>query len=158
MSFDPAGRPVETKVEHAQSEETTEELKKKQEAHEYADMRLKQLVRSDEMYDAIEFFLLGDPNRQIEQLGDIDGVLEKGNQAKAQSDYVKARYNYETAAKILMYRQNKEGLRKCLVLAQEVTEESDKHFAFQRTILDNLDEALSVSKKYYETIPGAEES
>jgi hypothetical protein len=158
MAFDPAGRPVETKVEHAQTEQTSEELKQKQEAHEYADMRLKQLVQSDEMYYAIEFFLLGDPARQIEQLGDIEGVLEKANQGKANSDYVKARYNYETAAKIEMYRQNKEALRKCLVLAQEVTEETDKHFAFQRTILDNLDEALSVSRKYYETIPGTKAS
>jgi hypothetical protein len=156
MAFDPSGRPLETKVEHAQAEQTTDELKEQQEAHEFADVRLRQLVSSDDMYYAIEFFLLGDPKRQIEQLGDVEGVLKKGDEAKSGSDLVKARYNYETGAKIQMYKQNKEGLRRCLVLAQDVTEESDKHFGFQRTILDNIDEALRISKQYYETIPGSE--
>ncbi|MDH2901458.1 MAG: hypothetical protein PXY39_10850 [archaeon] len=156
MAFDPAGRPFELKVEHADTVQTKEELKEKQEAHEYEDKRLKELVQSDEMYYALELFLLGDPKRQIEQLGDVDSLLSKGDQAKSADDHVKARYNYETAAKIEMYRQNKEGLRKCLVLSQEVTEENDKHFAFQRTILDNLDEVLRVSKQYYDTIPGSQ--
>lgn len=104
----------------------------------------------------MELFLLGDPKRQIEQLGDVDGLLNTGDQAKSADDHVKARYNYETAAKIEMYRENKEGLRRCLVLAQEVTEENDKHFAFQRMILDNLVESLRISKLYYETIPGSQ--
>ena len=156
MAFDPAGRPLEQKIERVDTEETKEELKEKQEAHDYADKRLKELVQSDEMYYALELFLLGDPKRQIEQLGDVDGLLSKGDQAKSADDHVKARYNYETAAKIEMYRQNKEGLRRCLVLAQEVAEESDKHFAFQRMILDNLDEVLQISKQYYKTIPGSQ--
>jgi hypothetical protein len=156
--FDPSGRPLATKVQHAESEETEEELKQRQEAHDYADKRLKELVQSDEMYFAIELFLLGDPKRQIEQLGDAESLLNKGDEAKSENDLIRARYNYETAAKIEMYRQHKEGLRRCLVLAQEVTEENDKHFGFQRTILDNTDQALGISKLYYETIPGSEEN
>jgi hypothetical protein len=153
---DPTGRPLELKVDRKESEVTQEELKAKEEVHKYADKRLKQLVKSDEMYDAIEYFLLGDPERQIEQLGGVDSLLTAGDAAKSKPDYVKARYNYEAAGKIEMYRRNKEGLRKCLAIAQEVTDESDKHFQYQQTILDNIDEALSVSKEYYTIIPGSE--
>jgi hypothetical protein len=158
MAFDPTGRPLETKVEHVEAEATPEKLKEKEEVHRYADQRLRELVKNDEMYYAIELFLLGDPARQIEQLGGVDSLLKMGEEAKSEADPVKARYSYETAAKIELYRQNKEGLRKCLVLAQEVTEEEDKHFTFQETILDNIDEVLRISKEYYQIIPGTEES
>ncbi len=157
MAFDPTGRPLEAKVDREETVETQEE-KKKEEAHEYADKRLKEIVKTDEMYYAIEYFLLGDPARQIDQLGDVEALLGEGSKFKSDANYVKARYSFETAGKIHLYRRNKEGLRKCLALAQEVTEESDKHYQFQRTILDNMDEALRVSKEYYQVIPGSEVS
>ena len=43
------------------------------------------------------------------------------------------------------------------MLAQDVTDESVKHSGYQRTILDNTDEALRVAKTYYEKIPGTKE-
>ena len=63
------------------------------------------------MYEAIEYFLQGDPKRQIEQLEDVEGLIAKGNEAKSIPDYFKARYNYETAAKIKLYRGSKDSLR-----------------------------------------------
>ncbi len=63
------------------------------------------------MYEAIEYFLLGDPKKQIEQLGDVEGLIAKGNEAKSIPDYFKARYSYETAAKIKLYRGSKDSLR-----------------------------------------------
>lgn len=158
MAFDPAGRPVVEKVEQVQTEHTEEEQKRKDDLERYADKRLKELVSSNEMYRAIELFLLGDPKRQIEQLGDVESLLKNGDYAKQRSDNVKARYSYETAAKIELYRQNKESLRRFLVLAQEVTDENDKHQGFQRTLLDNLDEVLRVSKQYYQIAPAEEPS
>jgi hypothetical protein len=105
------------------------------------------------MYLAIEYYLLGDPKRQIEQLGDIDGILKRGDEAKQNNDSTKARYSYETAAKIELYRGEKESLRKFLILAQEVTSETDKYSKFQQTILDNIDETLRIAKEYYNTVP-----
>jgi hypothetical protein len=152
-AFDPVGRPLEEQVDRSEPEKTIEQQKETEEALQYADLRLKELVSTDEMYYAIEYFLLGDPKRQIEQLGDIEGLVEKGNSSKAESDNVKARYNYETAAKIELFRGNKDGLRRFLTFAQEVTEPNDKYFKFQRTILDNIDETLRVANNYYQSIP-----
>jgi hypothetical protein len=158
MAFDPAGRPLQEKVTVEQTEETLEEQKRKEEDIEYADKRLRQLVRTDEMYKAIEYFLLGDPVRQIAQLGDVGGLLKTGDEAKQNNDSTKSRYSYETAAKIELYRGEKESLRKFLILAQEVTSETDKYFKFQQTILDNIDDALRIAKDYYNTVPQATET
>ena len=71
MAFDPTAKPLETKVNYNDTEETLEQQEKKEKMLEYADQRLKHLVSSDEMYKAIEYYLLGDPQRQIEQLQTI---------------------------------------------------------------------------------------
>jgi hypothetical protein len=139
-------------IQTAASQEPPEEVserKKDEQVHEYADARLKSLVKSDDMYYALEYFLLGDPKRQIEQLGDTDAVLAKGEESKAKNDNIYARTYYETAAKIEIYKGNKEAARKCLIKAQEVTEHDDKRFQLMQTLIDNMDEAIAVAKSYY---------
>lgn len=131
------------------------ERKKDEQIHEYADARLKSLVKSDDMYFALEYFLLGDPKRQIEQLGDSDAVLAKGDESKAKNDNIYARTYYETAAKIEIYKGNKEFARKCPLKAQEVTEHEDKRFRLMQTLIDNMDEAISVAKSYYNVLEKA---
>jgi hypothetical protein len=154
--FDRVGLNVEREG-YAKPEDPASEQKQKQELHNYADERLKALVSTDEMYYAMENFLLGNPERQIRALGDLESVLNAGDEAKSKDDHLGARTNYETAAKLYLYKQNKEGLRNCLILAQEITDETDKHFRFQTAIMDNIDEALRVAKTYYEKIPGAKQ-
>jgi hypothetical protein len=125
------------------------ERKKDEKVHEYADKRLQSLVKSDEMYYAMEYFLLGDPERQISQLGDSETLLKQGDESKAKDQIVYARTNYETAAKIAIYRGDKEMARKCLVKAQEVTEQDDKRYRLMTTLIDGIDEATSVARSYY---------
>ncbi|MDH2900106.1 MAG: hypothetical protein PXY39_03970 [archaeon] len=143
--------------EYEDSKQNQEDQSRKKESYEYADKKLKSLVSSHEMYVAMENFLLGNPERQILALGDLESVLQVGKEAKSKDDLLGARTNFETAAKLELYKQHKDGLRDCLILSQDVTDESDKHFGYQRTILDNTDEALHVAKVYYEKIPGTNE-
>lgn len=43
------------------------------------------------------------------------------------------------------------------MLAQDVTDESVKHSGYERSILDNTNEALRIAKTYYEKIPSTKE-
>jgi len=114
---------------------------------------LKDLVPNDEkMYLALQTFLLGDPERQIPMLGSIDALLAKGDQDKANGEKLKARMNYETAAKIEIYKQNKELVEKSLRLAKEVTENEDPRRELLETMLANLDEVLRISKLYSDSV------
>jgi hypothetical protein len=95
----------------------------------------------------MQTFLLGDPERQLPMLGSTDTLLAKGDQEKANGEKLRARMNYETAAKVEIYKQDKEGVEKCLRLAIEVTENEDRK-ALLNTMLANLDEVLRISKLY----------
>src|SRR5579862_3718139 len=116
----------------------TIDRKKEEQVHEYANARLKSLVKSDDMYDALEYFLLLDPDRQIGQLGDTETLLAKGDKAKQDNQYIFARTSYEAASKIEIYKGNREEGRKCLLKAQEVLEEDDeKRGSLMTTLIDN---------------------
>jgi hypothetical protein len=128
------------------------EQKKDEQIHEYADARLKSLVKSDDMYYALEYFLLGDPERQIPQLGDTATLLTKGDEAKARDDDIIARTQYETAAKIEIYKGGIDSARRCLLKAQEVTPEDNKRFQLMTTLLDHTDEAIGIARSYYEIL------
>jgi hypothetical protein len=124
--------------------------------HAYSDARLKELVPNDEMYSAMSNFLLGDPERQILDLN-VDRLNQEGNDAKSAGESVVARTKYETAAKVELYKQDKKSLENFLELAQEVTDKTDEHFKLQRSLLENIDDALEVAQKYYHKVPGAME-
>ncbi len=138
-----------------ETEDELERRMKEEKLVQYADARLKALVSDEDMYYAMENFLLADPERQIPLLGDMESLISKGDEAKSTGSKVIARTNYETAAKIEIYKQNKEGAKRCLGLAQQVTDEGDKHLDYQRKLMENLDEVLRVSKAYYETVTKA---
>lgn len=138
--------------------EAAEQIKKDEEVHEYADARLKSLVKSDDMYYALEYFLLGDPQRQVTQLGDSESLLQKGDDAKSKNNYIIARTNYESAAKVEIYKGNKDAARKCLVKGLEAAEEDDKRSRLMTTLIDSIDEALSVAKSYYDALTTAQTS
>lgn len=111
------------------------------------------LVANDQkMYLAMQNFLLLAPDRQIPQLGEVSSLLARGDTAKASGNNLEARADYETAAKIEIYNQNKESARSCLILAEAVSEEQ-QHHEFQETMLADIDEVLRISKAYQSSIP-----
>jgi hypothetical protein len=111
--------------------------------------RLKQLVPNDVMYEAMENFLLGDPENQIPQLGVPADIIAKWSQQTSQGESITARVEYETAAKVAIYEQDPNLVRNSLELASSVTNPNDRHARMQRTILDNLNDVIRIASEYY---------
>jgi|SRR5579872_1629864 len=110
---------------------------------------LQGLVSDDsKMYAALQNFLIVDPERQIPLLDNVGSLLTKGNTAKDQGFNQAARANYEVAAKIEIYKQNKESAASFLVLAEGVSDKLEKHFEYQQTMLADMDKVLRISKAY----------
>jgi hypothetical protein len=113
---------------------------------------LRQLVSKEggdeEMYYAMERFLLLDPKRQIELLGGIEALRAEGDLAKAGGNLTKARISYENAAKVALYMQDKDAALKYLLAADEVSEKEEQRRTHNK-LLKNIEEALRISKEYY---------
>ena len=111
--------------------------------------RLRDFVPRDErLFVALENFLLADPERQVPMLGQTDALVAKGDAATAKGDKLVARISYETAAKIEIYKQNKDSAEKCIRLANALSENNDPHRASYEAMLENMDEVLRISKLY----------
>jgi hypothetical protein len=107
--------------------------------------RLTKLVGNNQKLDeALSNFLLLDPERTISKLGDLDSFMSKGDAAKSRGDNLVACVNYEVAARIALCEQNKDGVVRCLILADEVRAKET-----HKTILANIDEGLRITKEYY---------
>jgi len=116
-----------------------------------AKITLRDLVPNDEkLFAAMQTFLLGDPKRQLPLLGTTDSLQIKGDQEKSRGENSRARFDYETAAKIELYRMNKETFEKFLRLASGVTDSGDRDKVLLETLIANEDEALRISKEYYQ--------
>ncbi len=76
-----------------------QEREKEAKILEKTNERLKDLVPNDEIYEAMENFLLGDPENQVERLGDPSGILANADEAKGKGEDMIARAQYETLAK-----------------------------------------------------------
>ena len=122
---------------------------------ESSSSRLKDLCHGDEdLFKVMENFLMFEPQSQISLLGGAESLIQKGNIAMEQGNKFEARVLYETAAKIEIFRANKENARKYLLLAETATEkERDKKY--HAILLQNLDRVLEISRAYYgrEPIP-----
>jgi hypothetical protein len=130
-----------------------EKLEREKEAKilEKTNERLRDIVPNDEIYEAMENFLLGDPENQIELLGNTNEILGKADEAKSKGEDLIARAQYETLAKIAIYKQNRKLAQKSLDLAGSVTNPSDRHTRMQKTILANLDQVIQIARDYYRT-------
>lgn len=112
---------------------------------------LKDLVPNDgKLYEALQTFLLADPKRQLPLLGSTDSLLARANENRANGENFKARFSYETAAKIELYKQNREEFGKFLRLANETCGNGERGKEFLETMLANVDEAMRVSREYYD--------
>jgi len=115
---------------------------------------LESLVSDDpNMYAALQNFLIVDPERQIPLLDDVNTLLTKGDTARADGNNQTARADYEVAAKIEIYKQNKDSATNFLVLAEQVSEKELKHFEYQETMLADMDKVLRISKAYQAFVP-----
>jgi hypothetical protein len=111
--------------------------------------RLKDIVVDNQrLYFAMQNFLIMSPARQIPQLGGVGLLVGKGDAAKAVGKNLEARANYETAARIEIFEQHKEGARNCLELADGVSDNASQHHEFHETMLADMDEVLRVSKAF----------
>src|SRR4029077_13525381 len=113
--------------------------------------RLKQLVQNDDLYEAMENFLLGDPQNQIQQLGAPELIIAKSSAKADQGENLIARAEFETAAKIAIYEQKTDLVRNSLELASKVTNQNDQHARMQKTILEDLNEVMQIADDYYMT-------
>ena len=92
--------------------------------------------------------MLADPERQIPQIGSAEEVAQDAAQAEERGDLPDARANYETSAKIEIYRENKEEVCMYLTLADEVAED-ETHKEFHQKLLSNMDQVMRISDDYY---------
>jgi hypothetical protein len=116
--------------------------------HSYSS-RLKDIVVGNQrLYFAMQYFLITSPARQIPQLGGVDLLLGKADAAKAFGKNLEARVHYETAARIEIFEQHRESARKCLELADGVSDNASQQHEFHETMLANMDEVLRVSKVF----------
>jgi hypothetical protein len=154
MSFVDSGQAPSESGAVLSAEEAEEQERKRQEEAK-ASSPLNQLVpeHDDKLYQAMEHFLLLEPERQVNQLGGIDALAEDGAKNKERGNYTMARIAYENAAKIAIYQQNKEAARKYLLLADEVTEK-DEDKEIHRRMLDDMDNVLRISREYHERKKG----
>ena len=117
---------------------------------------LEKLVPDDaKMFAALQNFLIVDPARQIPLLDDVTTLLAKGDTAKGQGNNMSARADYEVAAKIEIFKQNKESAMNILVMAEGVSDKLLPHFSFQETMLADMDKVLRISKAYQSLPLGA---
>jgi hypothetical protein len=111
---------------------------------------LAKFIRDDrDLYEAMEFFLLGSPKRQIMQDGGQASLKKTADEAKISGDKLAARINYESAAKVALYEQDAAGFKDMLELAEGVTSEDDKFGRFHRALLLDVDETMRVAREYY---------
>jgi hypothetical protein len=141
----------------------SEEKAKLQEAENAKNQELDNLVReeasNEKVYKALENFLLVDPERQIPQLGGSEGQVAEADQAKTRGDNEVARGKYETAAKIEIYKKDKDSARKDIDLAEKFTAPQDTmHHEIHRTLLSHMDEVMQISSDYYASLLRTKES
>ncbi len=99
---------------------------------------------NQKLYEALSNFLLADPERQVFQLGTVNSFISKGDVEKANGNNLMACVNYEIAARVEIYKQNKDSVTKCLTLADEVFPKET-----HKTILANMDEVLRIAREYH---------
>lgn len=118
------------------------------------DQRLLDLVSNDQLwYDAMENFLLAEPRREIPELGEASNFHARARNFESENDLTMARVQYETAAKIEIYHQNKAGTIDSLKKANSLAEGNELHREYHETILSNVDKALRIANEYYSTAP-----
>jgi len=127
--------------------------KSEQEAQAGAELAtdpLNELCAGDEeLHTALGYFLLHEPERQIPILGAVNDLIAEAEAALAQGNRLKARINFETAAKIAIYEQDEDSAKKLLTRANEISE-SELPLKMHQKLLSELGNVMKIAKTYYE--------
>jgi hypothetical protein len=107
------------------------------------------VAKNSAMYRALEFFILLDPEEQVTRLGDPEALRSSADRARALGDNLTARIDYESAAKIALYRQQGDLFAEMLSLAQRVTPGDQTFSEYHRTLLRSSDQAMRVASEVY---------
>ena len=113
---------------------------------------LKDFVPDEKLYTALQTFLMGYSSGRLPMLGTVDSLLLKADLEKANGERFKARLDYETAARIEIYRLDKGETERFLALSRDMTENCESNRVVIETMLANVDEVLRISKLYYSSI------
>ena len=108
--------------------------------------RLTTLCRGDErMHKALSNFLLLRPEEQISQLGPTEALILRADSTE-KSNPIIARANLETAARIELYKGDREKVKLLLERVQRLGTDGE---AERETIISDLDYAMSIAREYY---------
>jgi hypothetical protein len=109
-----------------------------------------------ELYDALEHFLLFNPKMILENMGNVPFWLARGDTAKSSGNNLIAAMDYEMAARIACYEEDKETTKNALSSAQSLNPNTEEA-ALDRILLSKLDKVFEISKVHYNTISKAED-
>ena len=105
--------------------------------------------RDDELFAAMEFILLGSPVRQILQGGDLPTLEKNAKDAADSGNRIRARIEYESAARVALFEKKKDKVREMLERADEFSAEGDSFSGMHKALLKNLDRAMDVAREFY---------
>lgn len=102
-----------------------------------------------ELYEAMSYFVLLDPERQLPLLGRTDAFYLKGKEEAGRGDLVMSRVSYDMAARIEICLGHKSEVRNYLTLADQVSESVVQHERYQE-LLANLEDVMRITRSFYE--------
>ncbi len=134
----------------AEIEEMAREEQKRKKSSKSQHPKLEKLVPNNQrLKTALEHYLLADTERQMIQFGGVETLEKDAQDARQNGNRKKARVNYEYAAKIEIYRRNRESASNFLVLAEQVTDPEDSEREFHKILLANMDQVMRISEEEY---------
>ena len=101
----------------------------------------------EELHYAMSYFLYLKPEEQIARIGAPELQVQTAMEAMERGDRTMAVVDYETAARIELYRGNKENVRMYLEKAQGLQDGDGRERL--ATLLSNLEKVMTIAKRYY---------
>jgi hypothetical protein len=126
-----------------------EEQQQQPETGEYVNDLLYKLCDGNrDLFFALSRFVLLNPERQVGELDNIDRLIQQGKEEDSRHNSLKARVNFDEAAKLSLYYGDAKRAEQCLKLSEEVT--GDPNFAkSHQVLLSNLAKVMKITKSYY---------
>jgi hypothetical protein len=120
-----------------------------------ADVLREACSKDPELYDALKGFLFINPQMIEISLGKASYWLTNGNAARSKGNNREAIADYETAARIACYENDKDAMVRALSLVQEICTEPTKR-EMNQVLLTKPDRALEIAMIHYKAIPKKE--
>ncbi|HKW05880.1 MAG TPA: hypothetical protein VJN71_11315 [Nitrososphaerales archaeon] len=113
---------------------------------------LRTLCQGDEtMYQALSLFVLLNPEGQAQLGGSPSELAERARKFLSQGNKLGARINFEVAARLGIYLQDRQGAQMMLEQAASVTDDSER-LRIHKYLLSNLDTAMRIALEFYRSI------